>query len=97
MVDGNGAPCLSRRRAFKDGGAGISCLLKKRGVRLSVATACAPELYIPALKRLGIYGWFDAYASLHEVAHGKSEPDVYLLAASGWELRPESALFLTIL
>lgn len=46
-----------------------------------MATACAPELYIPALRRLGVYELFDAFASLHEVPHGKSEPDVYLLAA----------------
>ena len=47
-------------------------LLKEKGVRLSVATACAPELYIPALRRLGVYELFDAFASLHEVPHGKS-------------------------
>ena len=88
------------RRAYHDavplktGAREYLACLKKRGVRLSVATACAPELYIPPLKRLGIYGWFDAYASLHEVAHGKSEPDVYLLAASRMGIAPgECAVF----
>lgn len=66
--------------------------LKGTGIRLSVATACAPELYIPALKRLGIYELFDAFASLHEVERGKSEPDVYLLAAKRMDVPPEDCV-----
>lgn len=86
------------RRAYHDevplkaGAHDYLMLLKEKGVRLSVATACAPELYIPALKRLGIYELFDAFASLHEVTRGKSEPDVYLLAAQRMGVSPTDCI-----
>lgn len=78
--------------ALKPGAHDYLMLLKEKGVRLSVATACAPELYIPALRRLGVYELFDAFASLHEVPHGKSEPDVYLLAAQRMGVPPEDCM-----
>jgi beta-phosphoglucomutase-like phosphatase (HAD superfamily) len=55
--------------------------LKERGLRLAVATTLAAELYEPALRGQGIYDWFHAICNSDEVGCGKSQPDVFLLAA----------------
>lgn len=55
--------------------------LAGRGVKMAVATASPPELYEPVLKRNGVHGCFQAFASVGEVEHGKGSPDIYLLAA----------------
>lgn len=64
-----GADCFLRR-------------LKASGGKLAVATALPPRLYGPVLTRNGVYGLFDAFASVGEVERGKGFPDVYLLAAA---------------
>lgn len=66
--------------------------LKRRGVRLGVATALTAALYQPALERHGLYGLFDAFVSVHEAARGKGYPDVYLLAAKRLGLPPEQCI-----
>lgn len=86
------------RRAYheevllKDGACEYLLYLKKKNVRLSVATACEPELYIPALKRLGIYELFGGFASLREVTRGKRHPDIYLLAAERIGIKPSDCI-----
>ena len=62
--------------------------LKRNGVKLAVATASSEELFIPALKRNGVYHLFDAFTTLKEVARGKGFPDIYLLAAQRLGLAP---------
>jgi beta-phosphoglucomutase-like phosphatase (HAD superfamily) len=59
--------------------------LKACGHKLAVATSLSASLYIPALQRLGIMSLFDAHCSVDEVVHGKSRPDIYLLAAQRLE------------
>ncbi|MCI1981737.1 MAG: HAD family phosphatase [Oscillospiraceae bacterium] len=66
----------------------LSCL-KEQGVKLGVATALPEELYGPALKNNGVYGFFEAFASVCEVKRGKGFPDVYLLAAKRLRTPPE--------
>ena len=56
--------------------------LKNAGVLLAVATASSEELYVPALKRCGIDGFFGAVASVNECVRKKGFPDVYELACS---------------
>ena len=51
--------------------------LRQRGVRLAVATALSEELYVPALKNNGIYGWFDAFTTLNECGGREGEPKIY--------------------
>lgn len=63
--------------------------LRRRGIRLAVATALPEELYLPALKHNGVTAWFEAFASTQETAHGKGFPDVYLLAAKRLNVQPE--------
>ncbi len=62
--------------------------LAARGVRLGVATASPPELYGPVLKNNGVFDRFRAFASVGEVARGKSSPDIFLLAAERLGARP---------
>ena len=57
-------------------------------VKLAVATASSEELFIPALKRSGVYHLFDAFTTLKEVARGKGFPDIYLRAAEKLGLEP---------
>jgi len=62
--------------------------LKKKGIKLAVATALTPNLYEPALKNNGIYELFDAFSFLSEVDRGKGFPDIYLIAAKRLGLEP---------
>jgi len=55
--------------------------LRKHGVKLAVATSAIPELYVPALKKHGIYDLFDVICDASEVGCGKSRPDIFLLTA----------------
>jgi HAD superfamily hydrolase (TIGR01509 family) len=55
--------------------------LKKRGKKLAVATSSTSQLYEAALKNLDILNFFDAICSADEVKHGKSKPDIFLLAS----------------
>ena len=64
--------------------------LKARGVRLSVATASNEVLFIPALKRNGLWELFDAVTTLKEVKRGKGFPDIYEKAAEKLGLTAES-------
>lgn len=63
-------------------------VLSSYGVRMGVATSAVPELFVPALRRNGIYGFFSAFAMTSEVSRGKNFPDVYLLAAERLGLNP---------
>jgi beta-phosphoglucomutase-like phosphatase (HAD superfamily) len=56
-------------------------VLRERGLKLAVATSLAAELYEPALRGQGIYDWFQAICNSEEVGCGKSQPDIFLLAA----------------
>jgi len=67
-------------------------LLKNNSVKLGIATASDPEIYIPALKNLGIYDLFDAITHADEVSRGKDFPDIYLLAAKKLGATPEKCV-----
>jgi HAD superfamily hydrolase (TIGR01509 family) len=62
--------------------------LQKRGVKLAVATSSVPALYKAALRKHGIYDWFDAICDADEVGCGKSKPDIFLLAAKKLNVSP---------
>ncbi len=54
--------------------------LKSKGIKLAVATANDEYLYLPALKKTGIYDMFDVIVNVGEVERKKGFPDIYLLA-----------------
>ena len=65
----------------KDGAAAYLDALKRRGVRMAVASGTSVELMDACLKRLGIRESFDFLLSCMDVGAGKDRPDVYLEAA----------------
>lgn len=66
--------------------------LAERGVRLAVATASHEELFLPALRHLGILDLFEAVVTVYEVKRGKGFPDVYEEAARRIGLAPADCL-----
>lgn len=66
--------------------------LKKKGVKLGVATALHAESIESVLKNNGIYDFFESFTMLQEVGRGKGHPDIYLLAAQKLGLQPEDCI-----
>ena len=63
-------------------GAGEAVRRLAAQVPVAIASSAHPAVIDAAIDALGLRGVFHAIASSDEVAHGKPEPDVYLLAAS---------------
>ncbi len=59
---------------------------------VAIASSAHPAVIEAAVDALGLHGVFHAIASSDEVAHGKPEPDVYLLAASRLGVAPHRCL-----
>ena len=55
--------------------------LRAKGIRIALATASRPSLYLPVLENNGILDCFDVLVSTEEVCRNKQHPDVYLYAA----------------
>lgn len=66
--------------------------LKERGAKLGIATSLPVVLYEPALRNHDIQSLFDAVCSTDEVQHGKTKPDVFLLAAQKLGISPENCI-----
>lgn len=66
--------------------------LKKAGIRLAVATGSQDNIYIPCLKRNGIYDLFEVCCSVDEVGKGKSQPDIFFHTAKKLNLLPEQCI-----
>jgi HAD superfamily hydrolase (TIGR01509 family) len=65
---------------------------KAHGVRLACATAGDPDNIAFALGGLGMRGFFDAAVGAHDVARGKPDPDLFLLAAQRVGAKPSQCL-----
>lgn len=61
-------------------------------VPVAIASSAHPAVIEAAVDALGLHDVFDAIASSDEVAHGKPEPDVYLLAARRLGVDPSRCL-----
>ena len=68
--------------------------LKKDGYSVALATATAVDLAEKYLRQVGLFGYFDVIVSGRQVAKGKPEPDIYLLAAEKLGLRPSECIAL---
>ena len=66
---------------LKDGAYEYLNYLKSKDIKLCIATASHEELFVPALKRNGVYDLFDCITTLKEVNRGKGFPDVYIKSA----------------
>jgi beta-phosphoglucomutase-like phosphatase (HAD superfamily) len=65
---------------------------KSAGLRLACATAGDPENIAFALGGLALQEFFDAAVGAHDVARGKPEPDLFLLAAARLGVEPGECL-----
>lgn len=66
--------------------------LKNKGIKIALATSNSNELLTAALKKTNIYSYFDSITTTAEVKKGKSNPDVYLLAAKKLGISPNNCL-----
>lgn len=68
--------------------------LKKENIKLAIATANNKELYIPCLKRLKVYEYFDFIADVDIVKKGKNSVELYDYVAEKLNVkREETAVF----
>ena len=67
--------------ALKDGVREFLAYFKEKGVKMCIASATAPELIKLALAHCGIGQYFSKIFSCGTIGKGKSEPDVFLMAA----------------
>jgi beta-phosphoglucomutase family hydrolase len=65
---------------------------KAAGVRVACATAGDPDNIRFALGGLGMRDFFDAAVGAHDVARGKPDPDLFLLAAQRMGVEPRQCL-----
>lgn len=64
--------------------------LKDLGVKIAIASSSKNTPYI--LKRINMQNYFDAVADGNHISKSKPDPEVYLLAASLIQLKPEQCL-----
>ncbi len=67
----------------------ILSFFRSRGVKIAVASGSGQKMVSDNLRRAGIESFFDAVVSADEVAMGKPEPDIFLLAAQRLGCSPE--------
>lgn len=88
----------SNRIMLKPGAGKYLEFLKKRGVKLSIATASDIKLVIPVLTNNKVLDLFENITTIKEVDRGKGYPDVYIRAAQKMGLLPnECAVYEDIL
>ena len=68
--------------------------LKARGDDLNVLTASPHLMLDPCLERLGIYDLFSNVWSCNDFGTGKSDPEIYRMAAKKMGVAPEDVIFL---
>lgn len=74
ILDTQGAP-------VKPGAREILEFLRSRGIPTAVASSSGRDRILANLRQTGLESLFDAVVSGQEVARGKPEPDIFLLAA----------------
>lgn len=77
---------------LKDGVIEYLDYLKSNNIKISLATSNSLTLSEAVLKNNDIYHYFDAITVTEEVKKSKNNPDVYLLAASKLNVKPENCL-----
>lgn len=77
---------------FKQGARRLLSELKKRGVRMGIATSNDRRLVMAALRKNQAEGIFDCIRTACEVGKGKPAPDIYLSVADSLRVKPEECL-----
>lgn len=68
-------------------------LLRKKGIRLAVASNRPTRFSLIALKALGIRGYFDAVVCADKVRRGKPHPDMFRAILTKLSVKPREALY----
>lgn len=76
----------------KPGAAEFLNELKKRGIKIALATVSHRALLEAVLKGNDIFELFDVLTDVSQVSRGKEEPDLYWFAAKQMELEPEECI-----
>lgn len=67
-------------------------MLHGKGVKTAFATASEKVVCEGVLKKYGIFEFFDSFAYVSEINIGKTEPDIYLLAAERIGVYPKDCI-----
>lgn len=67
-------------------------ILYENGIKMAFATASEKQVCEDTLKRHGIFDFFSASAYVSEINIGKTEPDIYLLAAQRIGVDPSECI-----
>lgn len=67
-------------------------LLKKKNIKIALATSNSEQLLTATLKNNNIYEYFDCITTTSEVNNGKDHPDVYLLSAKKLNVSPDECI-----
>lgn len=65
---------------------------KQNGTKIALATSSTENLFTPALKRLGLYDYFDAFCTSEEIGKNKDFPDIYKITAQKLGLAPNECI-----
>ncbi len=77
---------------LKEGALDFLKKLKSSGIKIGLATSNSVTLLEAVLKNNNIYSYFDCITTTDEVANGKDNPDVYLLAAERLGVHPSQCV-----
>ena len=68
--------------------------LKADGIKIALATGTSRHIALEYLRRTDTLRYFDAFAFGDQVAHGKPDPEIFLLAANALSAKPkDTAVF----
>lgn len=65
---------------------------RQNGTKIALATSSTENLFTPALKRLGLYDYFDVFCTSEEIGKNKDLPDIYEITAQRLGLSPENCI-----
>lgn len=77
---------------FKAGAPEIFAELKKRGIKIALATSTGRKMVDRYLQMSGLEGVFDAIVTGETVTHGKPHPEIFLTAANKLGIAPEACI-----
>lgn len=80
------------RVPLKSGAKEFLAYLRRRGIRIGIATSNGRDMVDAVLGALGVDSYFQQVTTACEVAAGKPAPDIYLKVAEGLGVEPEECL-----
>lgn len=85
---------LSHGAPMKPGVIPLLIYLRDNGVRMAIASSSTKEMIQCQIEKADIASYFEVVISGDQVAQGKPEPDIFLLAAQNLHLKPKQCYVL---